>query len=343
MLESAMPLTNVSPRRNGGRMNERVLRGWATGWVGCGLALGAVACKPGAGEGRGAKGGGQTESAGQATGADAGEGSAAEAEAGKRYALTGRVVSVLKERGSLLVDHEAIPGFMPRMTMEFRVGAGDLALAKEGAELKATLVDAAVGDFRLEGVWWVDAVGDSAVRQAAAALREDTSIRGRGAYREVGENLPDFALYNQDGEVAAAAKWRGKQILLNFIFTRCPVLTMCPAATARMILVQEKARQAGVTNLELVSITLDPEYDTPGVLKEYAEARAIDTTNFSFLTGPESAIKDLFRQFGILTEMKGGVLTHTLATLLINEQGKIVWRADGSGWSPEDFVARMKR
>lgn len=78
-------------------------------------------------------------------------------------------------------------------------------------------------------------------------------------------------------------------------------------------------------------------------MRDYAEARGIDTANFSFLTGPEGAIKDLFKQFGILTEMKGGVLSHTLATLLINEQGRIVWRADGSGWTADEFVERMKR
>jgi protein SCO1 len=253
------------------------------------------------------------------------------------------VVSVLKERGTLLVDHEEIVGYMPRMTMEFRVGAGDLALAKEGAALKATLVEDPPGEFRLEGVWWTDQAGDAVVRQAAATLREDTSIRGRAAYREVGEKLPDFALYNQNGEVVSAAKWRGKQIMLNFIYTRCPIATMCPAATAKMTDVQAKAAEAGVKNLELVSITLDPEYDTPGVLKEYADARGIDTSNFSFLTGPEGAIKDLFKQFGILTEMKGPLLSHTLATLLIDEQGRIVWRAEGSGWTADEFVARMKR
>ena len=266
----------------------------------------------------------------------------AEASSG-RQPLTGRVVSVLKDRASLLVDHDEIPGYMPRMTMEFLVGPGDLALAREGAALRATLVEEGEGRFRLEGIWWVEATADAAVQQATSKLREDTTIRGRGAYREVGENLPDFALYNQEGKVVDAGRWRGKQILLNFIFTRCPVATMCPAATSRMMETQAKAKAAGVANLELVSITLDPEYDTPGVLRDYAAARGIDTSNFSFLTGPESAIKDLFKQFGILTEMKGGVLTHTLATLLINEQGRIVWRADGSGWSADEFVERMKR
>jgi protein SCO1 len=261
----------------------------------------------------------------------------------QRHPLTGQVLAVFAERSALLVDHAEIPGYMPRMTMEFEVGAGDLALAKVGASLRAMLVADEDGAFRLESVWWDAPVADSVVRQAAAALREETGIRGRKAYREVGEKLPDFALYNQEGAVASATQWRGKQVLLNFIFTRCPVATMCPLATHKMQQTQELAKTSGVPNLELVSITLDPEYDTPGVLKAFAAARRIDTANFTFLTGPEGAIKDLFKQLGILTEMKGGVLQHTLATILINDQGKIIWRVDGSGWQPEEFVAKMKR
>lgn len=321
-LESAMPLTNVSLGRNGERMNAWTSFARPALLLAFLAAGGMMGCHPSS---------------------DASRPVAPSETAPARHILTGRVVSVLKERTSLLIDHDEIPGFMPRMTMEFLVGPGDLTLAREGADLRATLVEEGAGRFRLEGVWWVDSVKDTAVNQASSKLREDTSIRGRAAYREVGENLPDFALYNQRGEVVDAGRWRGKQIMLNFIFTRCPVATMCPASTARMMETQAKAKAAGVQNLELISITLDPEYDTPGVLREYVEARGIDTVNFSFLTGPEGAIKDLFKQFGILTEMKGGVLTHTLATLLINEQGIIVWRADGSTWTADEFVERMKR
>ena len=277
----------------------------------------------------------------------AARGNAAAEEATRGHPVTGRVVAVMAERGTLLVDHDEIPGYMPRMTMEFHVGQGDLAIAKEGAELRARLIEAENGIFRLEGIWWQDAVADSAVRQAAERLREDTRLRGRSAYREVGENLPDFALYTHNGEVAQAARWRGKQILLNFIYTRCPIATMCPLATSKMMETQEKAREAGVPNLELVSITLDPEFDTPGVLREYAEARGIDTSNFTFLTGPESAIRDLLKQFGVLSELDGPkgspLIRHTLTTLLIDETGKIAWRADGSNWSPAEFVGKMKR
>ena len=176
----------------------------------------------------------------------------------------------------------------------------------------------------------------------ALQLRQDTHSRGKHAYREVGEPGPDFSLFDQNGRVVQISRFRGKQILLNFIFTRCPVATMCPAATAKMMAVQRLAREAGVPNLELISITLDPAYDTPGVLKEYADLRGIDTTNFSFLTGPETAIKDLLTQFGVIAQFQGDILQHTLTTLLIDAQGRIAHRTDGSLWEPQDFVSRMQ-
>jgi protein SCO1/2 len=129
---------------------------------------------------------------------------------------------------------------------------------------------------------------------------------------------------------------------MNFIFTRCPVATMCPAATAKFMATQKLAREAAVAGIEFVSITLDPVFDTPAVLQEYATVRGIDTANFSFLTGPESAIRDLLTQFGVIAEFEGDLLKHTLATLLIDERGKIIHRADGSVWEPSEFVAKMK-
>jgi protein SCO1/2 len=88
---------------------------------------------------------------------------------------------------------------------------------------------------------------------------------------------------------------------------------------------------------------MEPAYDTPGVLKEYAASHGIDTANFSLLTGPETAIKDLLTQFGIIAEFEGDIIKHTLTTLLIDENGKIIHRADGSAWEPREFVAKMKR
>jgi protein SCO1/2 len=262
----------------------------------------------------------------------------------ERYPLTGQVLRVLPERKVLVVRHDEIKGYMPAMTMEFVVADGDLALAKAGQRIRAELVPAKDGgDFRLEKIWPDDKVSADTIAASAAQLRQDTHTRGKSAYREVGEIVPDFALYDQNGAVVQSARFRGKQIMLNFIFSRCPDAKMCPASTAKMMTAQRLAREAGVSNLELVSITLDPAYDTPGVLKEYARQRGIDTANFSFLTGPENAIRDLLTQFGVIAQFQGDILQHTLTTLLIDAEGKIAHRADGSAWEPQDFVAKMKR
>jgi protein SCO1 len=266
---------------------------------------------------------------------------AIEPEEPPRYAMRGQIVRVEAARRVLLVDHEEIPGYMPPMVMEFIVTAGDIAGAREGATIRGEIYQDEMGDFRLEKLWPVDAVADGQVAAAASTLRQDTNIRGRKAYREIGENLPEFALYDQDARVVAATRFRGQRILLNFIYTRCPIATMCPAAVANMMAVQREAAAAGVTDLQLVSITLEPAYDTPGVLRDFADARGIDTSNYSFLTGPETAIRDLLTQFGVIAEVDGPLIQHSMATLLIDANGRIIHRVDGSRWDVNTFLPRI--
>lgn len=258
--------------------------------------------------------------------------------------LTGQIIKVDPERGTLLVDHDEIPDYMPQMVMEFKVTSAELANAVEGQRIRARLIEEANGEFSLSHIWPEDDLARTQIGSAAAALRQDTTIRGNKAYRAVGENLPDFALYDQTGEVVNISRFRGKYVLLNFIYTRCPIATMCPAAVTLMETVQHRvAAQGGADRLELISITFDPEYDTPGVLRSFAGARGIDTSNYSFMTGPESAIKDLLRQFGVIAEVEGPLIQHTLATLLIDPEGRIIDRADGSQWDVDQFVRKVLR
>jgi protein SCO1/2 len=268
----------------------------------------------------------------------------AQASAGeKRFHLTGEVLSADTKRKILVVRHNEVPGYMPAMTMEFPVSAGDAATAKPGERIRADLVVARGGVARLEKIWPDDKVALDAVGAGARMLRQDTFEKGSAAYREIGDKVPDFVLYDQEGRVVDSARFRGKQVMLNFIYSRCPLANMCPLSTSKMVATQKLARESGVANIEFVSITLEPDYDTPGVLKEYANARGIDTRNFSFLTGPEGAIRDLWAQFGVISEFKDGIRSHTLATLLLDEKGRIAWRADGSEWEPKEFVERMHR
>lgn len=265
------------------------------------------------------------------------------AEERKRYPLTGEILAVDAERNVLRVKHEEIKGYMPAMVMEFNVSLGDAKLAQAGQKIRAELVELGGGEFALERIWPASAAEVARIEAAANKLTQETVALGRGAYREIGERAPQFTLFDQDGRVVESQRFRGKQVMICFIFTRCPVAKMCPAAVARFQQAQKLAREAGVTDLELISFSLDPEYDTPGVLKEYAIQRGIDTSNYSFLTGPQMAIKSLLQQFGILTEMQGDLLNHTAATLLLDETGRIIHRADGSEWDVKQFVGRMKK
>lgn len=257
-----------------------------------------------------------------------------------RYRLVGKIVTLNKDRGTLLISHEDIPGLMPAMTMEFQASPGDLATAREGMRIRGVIYQAEDG-FRLEQMWPDEKADEAVVNDAAHELHQDTTTRGRSAFREVGEALPDFALYDQTGAVVEASRFHGKQIALNFIYTRCPDPNMCPASTMKMMQLQKMARDARVGNFQIVSITLDPEFDTPGVLNTYAKERGIDTSNFTFLTGPEQAIKDLMTQLGVLAFKDGPLVKHTLATVLINEDGKIVYRQEGSQWQPTEFAKRL--
>ena len=259
----------------------------------------------------------------------------------KSYPIRGEIVELDRPRQVLIIHHEEIPGYMPAMTMEFNAPGLDFAQFRVGQKIAAQMGPAVDAIFPLTGIRFLDSKEDAAVADAARKLREDTFTRGKNAFREVGEAAPVFTLYNQNGAAVRFEQFRGQRVVLNFIFTRCPVPTMCPASTAKMMALQATAKARNIPNLQLVSISFDSAYDTPPVLKAYADARGIDTSNFSFLTGPENAIRDLLAQFGVIAEPGENVFKHTLSTILIGADGKILHRADGSAWEPRDFLTRL--
>lgn len=260
-------------------------------------------------------------------------------------AFSGTVVEVDREAGEIVVEVESGADFLEEPRVRAGARRGDVANAEIGARIRGLLAAAENSEtrFRLERVWPAEEDAARVVEHLNRRLREDTVIRGEEAYRLEGESLPRFALYDQFGRLARPERFAGKRVVMNFIFTRCADPQMCPAATQRMAQLQEAAGKAGVSDFELVSVTLDPAYDTPGVLREYAADRGIDPENFSFLTGPERAVRDLMTQMGVLTEPDDeNYLKHTMATLLIDESGTIVHRVDGSQWLVSDFLNRLK-
>src|SRR5258708_11217324 len=106
----------------------------------------------------------------------------------------------------------------------------------------------------LEKIWPDDAATQRALDAAAKALAQDTTMRGKEAYREIGENLPEFTLLDQEGRAVSGSRFRGKQVVLNFIFTRCPIATRCPAATEHIAALQKAAKAAGAKDLDRKSV-----------------------------------------------------------------------------------------
>lgn len=225
--------------------------------------------------------------------------------------------------------------------LEYKVSEGDLPMLAQGAAVRGERVKFGKA-FRLEHIWPNAPETERTVATAQRRLRLDTVTRGHKVYRAVGETLPRFALYNQKGELVLPRDWRGRNVVINFIFTRCQAANMCPASTQRMIELQEAALAEGLENFHLVTISFDPNYDSPGVLNQYAINRGIDTARHDLLTGPEGMIDDLLRQFGIVTINADNTIDHTMATLIVDGRGRIAYRKDGSQWSGEDFLKRLK-
>lgn len=265
-----------------------------------------------------------------------------EDDSGEGHPLLGVVQSVNVEGGEMTVAHEEIPGFMEPMTMVFRAAPGDVKNAKPGDRISARLVRDEDGGFRLIKIWPIDEAEAKRMREVNERLKEQAEALQSGYYYGEGDALPDFALYDQHGELVTPESLEGKAFMVNYIFTRCTDAQMCPLSTSKMAQLQKLAKAKGVEDLEFISVTLDPEYDTPGVLRSYAENYGIDGSNFRFVTGPRAAVDQLIKSLGVTAIRKEDDVMHSLATVLVGKDRKILMRSDKSDWDPEAFLQKIE-
>jgi protein SCO1/2 len=147
---------------------------------------------------------------------------------------------------------------------------------------------------------------------------------------------PDFALVSQDGAEVSLASLRGKVVAVTFIYTWCP--DICPMLTDKMARVQDQLGEDFSTEVAFVSITFDPERDTPEALKEYAKAFDADLAGWSFLTGEPEAVLDVVRRYGVaVVPGPDGQIDHTLLTTLIDRQGVMRVQYLGYRFDEEEF------
>jgi len=227
--------------------------------------------------------------------------------------------------------------------IEASIGRGDASILQAGDAVRGDLVAFGKG-HRLQTIWPDDPVKRGTISRIGTELHKDTLHRGSKVFRSVGEYMPKFALYDSDGSLFLSESLKGNYVVMNFIFTRCANPDMCPAATARMKDLQELAKAEGLTDLRQVSITLDPDYDTPGIFTAYAEDKGLDTATFHLLGGPAQVAQDMRVQMGVLSEPdENEIIRHTMSTALIDPTGKIIYRIPGSFWRPEDFLKQYRK
>jgi protein SCO1 len=147
---------------------------------------------------------------------------------------------------------------------------------------------------------------------------------------------PGFALTSQDGAQVTLSDFRGKAVAVTFIFTSCT--DTCPLLTHKMALVQDELGSDFGTKIAFISITVDPERDTPEVLKEYAEAFEANLAGWAFLTGSPAAIREVARRYGVFAAKTGrGDVDHTFLTSLVDPQGVLRVQYLGVRFDPEEF------
>jgi protein SCO1/2 len=257
--------------------------------------------------------------------------------------IQGRVVSVLPDTRSfeVVLTQSDTSELKVGSTQVFRVAAGDLKIGYVDRHIRGNAAFYAK-KWHLEQVFPLDGDGAQAAAAVNAELHQATAAMSRRKYVKEGEFIPNFAMINQHGDFLQIDELRGKPFILNFIFTRCTVPTMCPASSTRMSAMQDSAREAGLDDLQFVTITFDPAFDSPGILNQYADGYGMEPKNFYLLTGEPAVVDDLLRQFGILTMEEDGTINHTMATLLVDANGRVAYRKEGATWTTEEFLAAAK-
>jgi protein SCO1 len=265
-----------------------------------------------------------------------------QAPAAKRYPFTGRVVSVDSQAQSAIIDGDAIPGFMDAMAMPYKIkpaAAFDHLLPGDSisADVMVFQPDAknegAIPDYWLENVKTVAHI-DPARAAGANALHMPSA----------GEDVPDFVFTNQGGKRVSLKQYRGHVLLVTFIYTRCPFSDFCPRMSSNFAEIDKQAAtDPALAGIHLLSISFDPEHDTPKVLRDYGYSVAHTHEEVLFrrweFAAPSAADLPRIADFFALTiKPEGGVITHNLSTAVIGPDGKIVKWYHGSDWQVSDLI-----
>ena len=252
----------------------------------------------------------------------------------RTYELQGQILAVRPERNEVVIKHEDIKGFMPGMTMPFTVKDPELLTGRERGDLvTATLV---VGETQAY-LTTLTRTGHLAVTDPAPAPPPDIL--------SAGQPVKDAPLVDQDDKPRAFSSFKGHRLALTFIYTRCPIPNFCPLMDKHFAAVQQTiASTPSLADVRLLTVTLDPAFDRPAILKAYAKRREADPAIWTFLTGEPAVVNTFATQFGLYVEhnpQNAVDITHNLRTAVIDPEGRLVTIHNGNSWTPAELVADL--
>ena len=255
-------------------------------------------------------------------------------QAERRFPIEGRVVAVNPSDKTITLAHHEIVGYMKAMTMPFSVrDAWVFNVIHPGDNIQATLVVS--DEAYLENI---------SVTQSSA--NADLSNTSPSKLPKKGDAVPDFQFTNQQGRPIHISQFHGQPVLITFIYSRCPLPDFCIRMSnnfAGVAKTLQNQNPAAYAKLQMLSISIDPEHDSPDVLtaygKRYAGSADPDLKHWTFATGKASEIRKAAEYFGLSYQSENGQIVHDLRTAVVDSEGKIAELYTGNQWNPSETAA----
>jgi protein SCO1/2 len=257
------------------------------------------------------------------------------------FQVKGVIIEVKPQEKTVEIKHEAIPGYMEAMTMPFEV--------KDTNEL-ANLAPGDTVAFRMtvtETDGWIDQI-----RKLSEATPATNNLPTTGPFRhvrdveplDVGDTLPEYHFTNQLSQPISTRDYKGQALAINFIFTRCPFPTFCPLTANNFAEAQRKLKGMtnGPANWQLLTITIDPEFDKPAILKAYGERHDYDPAHWTLATGELIDITAIAEQLGqTFWRDETGSISHNMRAIVIDASGRIQRIIGGNKWNADELTEEI--
>ena len=258
--------------------------------------------------------------------------------AATRYPLTGQLLAVQLDTGQVLVKHEAVPGYMDAMTMPFQVADRTTIRDRRPGDLIGATLVVDAGRSHLEDVQWR---GRAPLDDSALAKPSAEGVH----FLAPGDPAPAAGLVSHRGGSVSLPDWRGAAVVVTFIYTGCPLPDFCPLLDRRFAALQDAAAAdpALVGRVRLLSVSFDPDADTPEALAAHA-AKVGARGDWHFATAPRDTVDRFAAAFGVTVIREADrTITHNLRTAVIGPDGRVAVLRSGNDWTADDVLADLRQ